>query len=179
MSQAVWGISLTQLIGLAMAEQLQFVPLVGIVTAAYAGYLYYRVRQQIQAYIKTETEMNLFNISETYVYKGGTFLVAVHEGRIVGIVGGENRTNGVMELKRMIVDVSIHSRGLGTTIVEALQVHAIRLGFSKISLATSNAQPAAKRLYTKCGFQLVKETDLHIPGAKLCFYAKQLEATKQ
>jgi GNAT superfamily N-acetyltransferase len=132
------------------------------------------VKSRIAVYIKSEIETNLVNIPNAY--KGGTFLVALlnEHGPIIGMVGGENKSNGVIELKRMSVDVRIHSQGLGTMLVKALHDKARHLGFVKVRLATTSAQLAAIRLYRKCGYQLVQESPLGIPGATLCIFEKEL-----
>ena len=175
-SQAVWAISATLSISLLLTDRLILLPVVVFVSAAYAGCVCYYVKDRMVAYIQSEIETNLVDIPKTY--KGGTFLVAVlnEHGPIIGMVGGENKSNGVMELKRMSVDVRIHSQGLGTMIAEALQEKARHLGFVKVRLATTSAQHAAIRLYLKCGYQLVHESPLGIPGAKLYIFEKELGA---
>jgi GNAT superfamily N-acetyltransferase len=173
-SQAVWATSATFSIGLLLTDRLVFLPVVVSVSAAYAGCLCSYVKSRIAVYIKSEIETNLVNIPNAY--KGGTFLVALlnEHGPIIGMVGGENKSNGVIELKRMSVDVRIHSQGLGTMLVKALHDKARHLGFVKVRLATTSAQLAAIRLYRKCGYQLVQESPLGIPGATLCIFEKEL-----
>lgn len=175
-SQAIWAISATLSIGLLLTDRLIFLPVVVLLSATYAACLFAYVKSCIRAYIKSEIKTNLVNIPQTY--KGGTFIVALlnEHGPIIGMVGGENKSNGVMELKRMSVDIRLHSQGLGTRLVEALHTRARRLGFVKVRLATTSAQQAAIRLYRKCGFQLVQESPLGIPGATLCIFEKEVRA---
>jgi ribosomal protein S18 acetylase RimI-like enzyme len=179
-SQAVAGVSVGILGGLAFAKRFQDMWAVALLVVSYVGYLRYSVSRSFKSYIDSETEKNLSSVSDTYLKAGGTFLVAVdkHSGRVVGMVGGEKTTKkdgeSTIELKRMSVDTTVHSRGLGTKIVGELQQQARKLGFQKMVLSCTSAQFAANRLYRKCGFTLIKQTPFPLPGVKLCFYEKRL-----
>jgi ribosomal protein S18 acetylase RimI-like enzyme len=179
-SQAVWGVSIGILGGLAFAKRFRDMWAVALLGVTYAGYLRYAVSKSFKSYVDSETDINLSSVSDTYLKAGGTFLVAVdkHSGQIVGMVGGEKTKKkggeSTLELKRMSVDTTVHSRGLGTMIVGELQQHARKLGFQKIVLSCTSAQVAANQLYRKCGFTLIKQTPFPLPGAKLCFYEKKL-----
>lgn len=179
LSWAVWGVGTGFFAVLAYVKRYRAMWAVGLLVVSYVVYLYVTVKAMIKNYVDTEIESNLLNVSDTYMTPGGTFLVAVHDqsGRIVGMVGGEktkSKEGTTMELKRMSVDTNVHSRGLGTKIVDELQVYARQLGFQKIVLSCTTPQLAANRLYRKCGFTMVKETAFGLPGAKIRFYEKGL-----
>jgi RimJ/RimL family protein N-acetyltransferase len=180
-SQAVWGASVGILGALLITKRFQGTWAVALLFVAYTGYLRYSVSKAIKVYVDSETEKNLSSVSDTYLKTGGTFLVAVdkHSGQVVGMVGGENTTKKdgdtmIIELKRMSVDTTVHSRGVGTELVKELQVYARKLGFQKMVLTCTTAQVAANRLYPQCGFTLIKQISFPLPGGKLCFYEMKL-----
>lgn len=77
------------------------------------------------------------------------FLVAERDGKIVGTVGGEDKGDGVLELRRMTVDASVRNRGIGLRLIQALEK---QVSPKKIYLSCSSVQYAAHRLYEKAGF---------------------------
>lgn len=172
-NQIMGYVSLGLLIGWIRARKYLAIGMLGLVAASYAGYMYYVLKKSFGRYVASETQKNLSNICESY--KGGAFLVAEVDGQVVGMVGGEKQKDNVMELKRMSVDTTIHSRGVGTKIVQALEEHAKKRGYSKIILSCSSPQVAANRLYTKCGFSVTKEGPMPgFPAAHLVHYEKKL-----
>ena len=173
-SRVVWACSAGIMVVLAITDQLQYTPTVLVAALVYIASVVAKLRSRLAAFITSEIESNLVDIHRSY--KGGTFLVAVYQDIIIGMVGGENRGNGIMEMKRMSVDTRIHSRGLGTRLVQALHDQAKQLGYSKISLATTSAQQPAIRLYRKFGYELMKESPLGVPGVDLCIFEKDLHA---
>jgi GNAT superfamily N-acetyltransferase len=141
----------------------------------------------LKGYIAAEIEGDLANIPQSY--QGGIYLIAVYRGAVIGMVGGcanhkysssstSHDTNdgggGVMELKRLSVDLRLHSRGLGTLLVQTLHRKARQLGFVRMRLATSTAQQPAIRLYQRAGYRLIKTKSLGVPGTDLCFFEKNL-----
>jgi putative acetyltransferase len=58
----------------------------------------------------------------------------------------------VVELKRMYVTEAARGRGVGEAIVGALEAWARERGHAAVILETGILQPAAIRLYEKCGY---------------------------
>jgi GNAT superfamily N-acetyltransferase len=165
------------LVALALAHQTKYIWIAGLVAGSWAGYMRFRVVNTMVNYVNRETHENLADIEATYFKREGTFLVAIDNssGRIVGMVGGDNKGKGVLELRRMSVDLSIHSKGLGTRIVHELENFARKNGFKKILLYCTTGQYAANRLYQKTGFELLDLIPMsELPGTHMCHYEKNL-----
>ncbi len=79
-------------------------------------------------------------------------------GAIVGTVGGHDRDDGVIELRRMSVSKQHRGLGLGTRLILRLEEEC-QLSFPTKSmyLTCISIQYAAHRLYSRAGF-LRKET---------------------
>lgn len=95
------------------------------------------------------------------VYGGkGAFIVALQGDKLIGMVGGQDQakkeTPGIFELRRMSVQREVQRSGVARLLVQKLEEE---LGSSKkkIFLTCSSAQYAARRMYSKCGFECLKE----------------------
>lgn len=83
----------------------------------------------------------------------GAFLVLSIDGRPVGCGAVRLIDAETGELKRMYVSPAMRGRGLGRTLVEALEREARALGASRLVLETGIRQHAAMALYRQTGFQ--------------------------
>lgn len=84
-------------------------------------------------------------------------LVACAEEQVVGYVALQQRSPlaahaHVQEINGLAVDPAWQRRGVGTSLVEAALAEAERRGLRKVGLRVLESNPAARRLYERCGF---------------------------
>lgn len=79
--------------------------------------------------------------------------VAREDGRTVGMAGVfRDGKNEVCELVSMWIAPSHRKRGVGQRIVERVIAHAREIGCDEMRLLVAEDNPAAERLYARCGF---------------------------
>jgi N-acetylglutamate synthase-like GNAT family acetyltransferase len=79
----------------------------------------------------------------------GCFLVAEHEGRLVGCIGLKDRGNGNGEIVRFTVIPEMHRRGIGGQLLSTLEERMRQEGFSRMFLHTFSALQSACGFYNK------------------------------
>jgi putative acetyltransferase len=88
----------------------------------------------------------------------GVFLVAHLGDRAVGC-GAVRRLDaegeGDAEIKRMYVVPSARGRGVGRSVLAALEAESRRLGARRLVLEMGGRQPEARALYDRAGFRVV------------------------
>jgi GNAT superfamily N-acetyltransferase len=154
--------NMTSVLGRNDNNKQQSSPLLVVVVAAVAVLpatgLYYILKSKFGMYIQASLDDDLSKIEEVYNNGKGCFLVAVDTnkqsaGDIVGIVGGHERENGVIELRRMAVSSTKRGTGLGQRLIRRLEEECQPL---KMYLTCTSIQYAAHRLYSRAGFLLEK-----------------------
>lgn len=90
---------------------------------------------------------------------GSGLWVAVVNCKVVGLVGAQQRSKDVVELKRMSVDHRYRCRGIGMALGQKVLDFASKQGFDKVVLGTTNYTRAAHNLYRRLGFQCVGVTN--------------------
>lgn len=101
----------------------------------------------------------------------GAFLVAYLDTVAVGC-GAVRRLDAVTaELKRMYVDPSVRGRGIGRTLVEALEREARLLGVRKVVLETGTRLARAMKMYETMGYARIPLFGEYLasPDTSLCF----------
>lgn len=89
----------------------------------------------------------------SYFDNGGTFLVIIEDGRIIGTGGLRRLEEGVGEIKRLWLLFEYHGQGLGYQIMKRLFAVAREKGYQKVRLCTSpKYQQRAFDFYRKLGF---------------------------
>jgi GNAT superfamily N-acetyltransferase len=83
----------------------------------------------------------------------GTFLVAFLDGEPAGCGGVGRLDETVGEIRRMYVVPTHRGKGLGRTILEALEDAACELGYTTVRLETGNEAAEALGLYTSSGYE--------------------------
>ena len=93
------------------------------------------------------------DVQKNYFDNGGTFLVTINNGRIIGTGAIRFLEEGVCELKRMWLLTEYHGQGHGHRMIQELFLIARKKGYKRIRLQTDNVvQTRAINFYTKLGF---------------------------
>lgn len=93
------------------------------------------------------------DMPKNYFDNGGTFLVTVDDGRIIGTGAIRWLEEGVCELKRMWLLTEYHGRGLGYRMMQELFRIARDMGYKTIRLETDPVvQTRAVNFYKNLGF---------------------------
>lgn len=93
------------------------------------------------------------DVQKNYFENGGTFLVTVDDGRIIGTGALRYLEEGVCELKRMWLLTEYHGQGLGYRMMQELFRIARDMGYKTIRLETDRVvQTRAVNFYKKLGF---------------------------
>jgi GNAT superfamily N-acetyltransferase len=118
-----------------------------------------------------------FSLSDAEVVAGdGAFVVAWLDDVAVGCGAVRRLDEAMAEIKRMYVDPSVRGRGVGRTLVEALEREARLVGVTRIVLETGTRLAPAIRLYEAMGYARIPLFGEYLssPGTSLCF-GKSLE----
>ena len=94
--------------------------------------------------------------AEDFDPPGGTFLVLIEEGRTLSGGGYRNVSSDTCEVKRMWTVPSHRGRGLGSSILSALESSARRQGYRRIILETAPVQIEALSLYRGRGYREIR-----------------------
>lgn len=93
------------------------------------------------------------DVQKNYFENGGTFLVTVDDGRIIGTGAIRWLEESVCELKRMWLLTEYHGQGLGYRMMQELFKVARDMGYQTIRLETDRVvQTRAVNFYKKLGF---------------------------
>ena len=94
---------------------------------------------------------------ERYDAKRERCWIAEVDGEVVGSVFLVKRSTTVGQLRLMIVDPKARGLGIGERLVSECVRFARQAGYRKVSLWTNSVLLAARHLYAKAGFRLVKK----------------------
>ena len=114
-----------------------------------------------------------FSLSDAQVVAGdGAFLIAWLDDAAVGCGAVRRLDETTAEIKRMYVDPSVRSRGIGPALVEALECEARQLvGVTTIVLETGTRLVSAIKLYEAMGYAHIPLFGEYLlsPNTSLCF----------
>lgn len=94
---------------------------------------------------------------------------------MVGIVAAvkDQKSDGVVILRRMAVDQDYRQRGIGIALGQKLLEFAVANKYSSVVLGTTAYTSAAHKLYRKLGFSCVRVTNGYVtPGFRLSLLEK-------
>ena len=93
--------------------------------------------------------------------------IAELDGERAGCVFLVKQTATVAKLRLLLVEPSARGHSIGTKLVDACVAFARESGYRKLTLWTQSGLHAARRIYQRAGFQLVKEGPWHAFGHDL------------
>ena len=91
--------------------------------------------------------------------------IAEKDGERVGSIVLAEESQGVAQLRMLIVEPSARGLGVGRRLVGECVAAARDLGYRKIMLFTSRGLDSARRLYEAVGFRLKSEEEQDVWGA--------------
>jgi putative acetyltransferase len=102
------------------------------------------------------------------------FLHAVAAGRIVGCGAVVFNSDNEAEIKRMFVDPTCRGKGIGKTLLLALEDSARKRGATVLRLETGIHQPEALKLYQSANYELRGPFGSYQPDPLSVFMEKRL-----
>lgn len=120
-----------------------------------------QVRDLIKAYTDAlGRDLSFQNIDEElqdparkYTAPNGELLVAVEDGRLLGMVAYHRHSDVRCEMKRLYVCPEARGKHLGSALVAAIIAHARQAGYREMVLDTLVPMQAAISLYKRHGFE--------------------------
>jgi putative acetyltransferase len=116
------------------------------------------MREQFEVYIASSICGELSRLADIFsAARRNAFWVVEAGGRIIGMLGIEQRDHASTELRRMYLDPGYRGRGIAQRMLACAEARARELGFAKLVLSTAEVQQAALAFYRKSGYLLVRE----------------------
>jgi N-acetylglutamate synthase-like GNAT family acetyltransferase len=100
---------------------------------------------------------DLLQFDAYYTAPRGAFWVVRDDTRVVGSVGVDRADARIAELKRLYVDASMRSRGIGQRLVETVVEWSREQGMTRLVLWSDTRFETSHRLYRRLGFEQLGE----------------------
>lgn len=98
-------------------------------------------------------DAELENPAQKYTAPEGEILVAVEDGRVLGMVAYHRHSDDRCEMKRLYVKPETRGKHLGDTLVQEIIKHAKAAGYKEMVIDTIEPLKTAISLYKKYGFE--------------------------
>ncbi|WP_009634016.1 GNAT family N-acetyltransferase [Synechocystis sp. PCC 7509] len=102
----------------------------------------------------TGADLDVINVEECYLAKGGEFWVIERQNIIVG-TGAYYRTcrgKNAVEIRKMYLLPTVRGKGLGRYLLQELENAIARRGFKQILIETASVLAEAVKLYETSGY---------------------------
>jgi ribosomal protein S18 acetylase RimI-like enzyme len=106
-------------------------------------------------------EVERDNPSNDLAPPAGLLVLALAEAEVVGCGGVRLCADGIAELTRIHVDAGWRKRGVGASIVQRLERHAIDRGRTRVRLDVRSDLIEARNMYVRLGYQEVPAFNEH------------------
>jgi N-acetylglutamate synthase-like GNAT family acetyltransferase len=136
-------------------------------------------RNEYHFAVNKENFPDLHSIEEFYLHRGGLFLIAILNSKIIGTIACDKLSSGTYVLKRMFVEKPFRKIGVGQKLFDELMKRKF-CSDKKCCLYLSTKDSlaiAAKQFYLKNGFQIISRKCL--PLEFPYFYEDDLFMVKQ
>jgi putative acetyltransferase len=100
--------------------------------------------------------------------------MARYAGTAVGLCVVFERTDGTVELKRMIVKEGARGQGVGAALLHGAEAEARRLGAQAVLLEVGIRNTEAQRLYRRAGYEPCKPFLPYQPSTISLFLQRQI-----
>ena len=124
----------------------------------------------------SEYLVDLFDINTHYFTDGGAFWIIKDKEKIIGIGGVKLLDNETAELRKFRIAYNYRGKLLGRKLLIKCEDLCKSRKISKIILETADRFLIARKLYENHGYEVIKEEDVDLQGAKfkLLVLKKQL-----
>ncbi len=102
-------------------------------------------------------DADMYNIKELYINQGGLFFVAKDGEKVVGCAGVRRISGDLAELRRVYLYPEYRGFGVGGMLVERALNFCREKKYNKVVLDTTERNKAARALFTRFGFIVVKQ----------------------
>ncbi len=107
--------------------------------------------------VRKVLDQDFHRIKEEYI----DFLIALIDGKIVGMGAIKDIDKNTAEIKRMRVKPELQNQGIGKMILDKLIVKAKALRYKNLILDVAEQQKLARHLYESRGFKEYKRGDFY------------------
>lgn len=103
---------------------------------------------------------DLLDIKDSYISRGGEFLVAIENGAVIGIIAFMNYGDHNAVLKKFFVQAEYRSQGIGLALYKKLLGVLVEQGYKKVLLDTPAVAVKSHHFYEKAGFKMISKQEL-------------------
>lgn len=124
------------------------------------------MREAFEGYIARSLREEIDRLQAYYGEHHGGFWVALRGDRLAGMFGLEDAGPDAMELRRMYVHPDARRIGIGSLMLRFAESECRSFGKHRMTLSTSELQPAALLLYEAAGYQRIADVVATDPSNK-------------
>ena len=120
---------------------------------------------------------DLADVTTSFTLAGGAFLVAEHDGHLVGMGGFRPNRHGRAEVLRVRVHPAVRRAGVGRALMAGLASRARERGLTAMFLDTATNQPEAMAFYRALGYREIGRQTRSDWSWTLVYFVKPLHST--